>query len=71
MENIANITYLVLDRDIVHISNKLINYQLEGKVKSLNENMTNNHNQSVTNIYNYLESNPGKVQYLILFCLTE
>ena len=71
MQNIANITNLVLDKDIVQISNKFINKKLEGKIKSIDGNGTNNQNQSVTNIYNYLESNPGKVQYLILFCLTE
>ena len=71
MQNIANITNLVLDKDIVQISNKFINKKLEGKIESIDGNGTNNQNQSVTNIYNYLESNPGKVQYLILFCLTE
>jgi len=71
MENIANNTSLEINKDIIMISN-IFKQDEDLKINKFSkENSIKKQNQSLSNIYNFLEENPGKVQYMILFCLTE
>jgi hypothetical protein len=79
MQNISNKTNLILEKDIIKIDkgfNLFNNKYIKNKENKNNHNHNNEENKedndnSMNSIFDILEENPGKIQYLIVFCLSE
>ncbi len=68
ISNLANDTNLIVNEDIVKMNyphNKIF-LEENSTISNIDEN-----NQTLGNIYEYLENNQGKVQYMVVFCFSE
>ena len=65
MQHISNKTNLIVDKDIVKINQGFNLYN--NKIN----NFIDKNEDTISSIFDILEENPGKIQYLIVFCLTE
>lgn len=72
IQNISNKTNLIIEKDIVKIDEKfnLFNNKII-KENNYKEDKDNDINNTMNSIFDILEENPGKIQYLIVFCLSE